>query len=97
MSALKNKTVEGFVAELASSSPAPGGGSAAALSGALGAALVSMVCRLTIGKKGYEAFEKEAEAILVQSDLLWAELVSAIDRDAEAFDRVMDAFAFQRD
>ncbi len=92
MSALKNKTVEGFVAELASSSPAPGGGSAAALSGALGAALVSMVCRLTIGKKGYETFEKEAEAILVQSDLLWAELVSAIDRDAEAFDRVMDAF-----
>ena len=92
MSALKNKTVEGFVAELASSSPAPGGGSAAALSGAIGAALVSMVCRLTIGKKGYEAFEKEAETVLEQSDPLWVELVSAIDRDAEAFERVMDAF-----
>ena len=92
MSALRNKTVEGFVAELASSSPAPGGGSAAALSGALGAALISMVCRLTIGKKGYEAFEKDAEGVLERSDLLWVELVSAIDRDAEAFDRVMEAF-----
>ncbi|GAB1398971.1 hypothetical protein MASR1M66_04230 [Aminivibrio sp.] len=52
MSALKNKTVEGFVAELASSSLPPRRRSAAALSGALGAAwLVSMVCRLTIGKK----------------------------------------------
>lgn len=92
MSALKDKTVEGFVAELASSSPAPGGGSAAALSGALGAALISMVCRLTIGKKGYEAFTKEVEGVLGQSDLLWVELVSAIDRDADAFDKVMDAF-----
>ena len=92
MSTLRNKTVEGFVAELASSSPAPGGGSAAALSGALGASLVSMVCRLTIGKKEYKPFEKEAETVLEQSDLLRIDLVSAIDRDAEAFDRVMDAF-----
>ncbi len=59
MTLLKNRSLEDFSGELAASSAAPGGGSAAALSGALGAALVSMVCRLTLGKKEYEEYEEE--------------------------------------
>ena len=51
--ALTDKPVTTFLDELASNAPAPGGGSVAALSGALGAALISMVCNLTVGKKKY--------------------------------------------
>ena len=54
MTKLVDKPVTNFLDELASNAPAPGGGSVAALGGALGAALVSMVCNLTLGKKGYD-------------------------------------------
>ena len=64
------KTLAAFLDELASSSPAPGGGSVAALSGALGSALTAMVCNLTIGKKKYAAVEDEMKKILVQSSPL---------------------------
>ena len=68
MTLLKNRSLEDFSGELSSSSAAPGGGSAAALSGALGAALVSMVCRLTIGKKEYEEYEEELKEVLALSE-----------------------------
>ena len=61
---LTNLTVAGFLTELASSSPAPGGGSVAAFSASTGAALTAMVCRLTIGKKKYAAVEAEISAVL---------------------------------
>ena len=61
---LIDKPVSQFLTELASSAPAPGGGSVAALSGALGAALVSMVCNLTVGKKKYADVQEEIKAIL---------------------------------
>ena len=64
------KSVEGFLDELSSSSATPGGGSAAALMGSMGAALVSMVANLTTGKKKYEAVEKEVVSILEQSEKL---------------------------
>ena len=54
-----NTTMQAFLDMLASSSPAPGGGSVAALSGALGTALTSMVCHLTVGKKKYAEVEEE--------------------------------------
>ncbi len=96
MSVLRETSLEKFMESLASSSAAPGGGSAAALSGALGAALVSMVCRLTIGKKGYEQFGKELETVLQQSESLREKLILAIDIDAKAFDKVMEGFAMPK-
>lgn len=93
MALLVDMTLTQFTDELAADSAAPGGGSVAALSGALGASLVSMVCRLTIGKKGYEEYEEEVKEVLVESDRLRRSLLDAIDIDAKAFEKVMDAFA----
>lgn len=93
MALLKDMTLVQFNDELAADSAAPGGGSVAALSGALGASLVSMVCRLTIGKKGYEEFQDEVGEVLADSEELRRTLVDAIDIDAGAFDKVMEAFA----
>lgn len=93
MALLRDMTLGGFTEELAADSAAPGGGSVAALSGALGAALVSMVCRLTIGKKGYEEYEREVKDVLAESEILRKRLLEAIDIDAKAFEKVMEAFA----
>ncbi len=60
-------TIETFLTELASAAPTPGGGGAAAISGAMGAALVSMVCNLTIGKKKYAEVEAELKDVLARS------------------------------
>jgi len=81
-----------FVDELASSSPAPGGGSVAAVCGALGSALISMVCRLTIGKKGYEQFQDEMQQVLETADGLYKDSVSLVDQDSDAFNSLMAAF-----
>jgi glutamate formiminotransferase/formiminotetrahydrofolate cyclodeaminase len=81
-----------FLAALASSSATPGGGSAAAHAGALAAALVAMVARLTIGKKNYAAVEDQMAQLIEQADALRADFSAAVSRDAEAFDAVMAAF-----
>ena len=81
-----------FLDALASGEATPGGGSAAALSGAAGAALVAMVARLTIGKKKYAAVEAEMQTVLERAEELRTELTAAIQQDIEAFDAVMDAF-----
>lgn len=78
-----------FVTSVASSSPTPGGGSVAALAGALGAALVEMVAGLTTGRKKYLAAQAEAEMILQQAAGLRAQLQEAIAADAAAFEAVM--------
>jgi formiminotetrahydrofolate cyclodeaminase len=72
-------TVSQFLDALASKEPVPGGGSGAALAGALAAALVSMVCNLTIGKKGYEAVEREMQAILAESEAIRKELPQLLE------------------
>jgi len=81
-----------FLEALGAGTPAPGGGSAAAYSGAAGAALVAMVARLTIGKKKYAEVLTEMETILDRSEALRSELTLAIQRDAEAFTDVLEAF-----
>lgn len=86
-----------FLDELASNSPAPGGGSAAALAGAAGAALASMVCRLTIGKKKYQQVEPEMKDILQRSEGLRDLFTHMIDRDADAFRKVMEAYGLPRE
>jgi formiminotetrahydrofolate cyclodeaminase len=81
-----------FLDELASAAPAPGGGSAAAYSGALGAALVAMVCRLTIGRKNYEDVSAEFEAMLPRADALRHALLQLMEQDATAYGQVMTAY-----
>lgn len=81
-----------FTDMLAAATPTPGGGSAAAYAGAMGAGLVSMVARLTIGKKGYEDQDTKMGNILEESESLRADLRSAVELDAEAFNQVMEAY-----
>jgi len=97
---LVNMNVSDFVDELASSSPAPGGGSVAALCGSLGAALTSMVCNLTTGKRKFKSTQehiayKENEQLMIktafQSQQIKKKLIDAIDLDTEAFNKVMEA------
>ena len=94
---MTDKTVQQFLDELASKAPTPGGGSAAAIMGAMGAALVSMVCNLTLGKKGYEGVEEEMLRVLAQAEALRARLLDMVRADVEAFDRVMAAYGMPRD
>ena len=89
------KTAE-FVDLLASDAPAPGGGSAAALEGALGAALTAMVCSLTIGKKKYAEFEELATEAQKKATDLKARFVDVMDRDTEAFNVVSAAFGMPK-
>jgi len=86
-----------FLDDLASSKPAPGGGSAAALCGALGAALVSMVCNLTVGKKKYADVEGEIKGILEKSEELRHRFVQLIEDDIAAYTAVSEAFKMPRD
>ncbi len=90
-------SIEDFLAKLASSAAEPGGGAAAALAGAVGAALVSMVANLTIGKEKFAAVQGEMEKAQSRAQAMVAELATAIDRDAESFRRVMDAYKMPRE
>jgi glutamate formiminotransferase/formiminotetrahydrofolate cyclodeaminase len=81
-----------FLDALASGNATPGGGSAAAFSAAAAASLVSMVARLTIGKKKYASVEPEMQATLTQSETLRSELTHSIQLDSAAFDSVLAAY-----
>jgi methenyltetrahydrofolate cyclohydrolase len=85
-------SVEKFLDDLASGAPTPGGGSAAAIMGAMGAALVSMVCNVSIGKKGLEAVEPEMKALRDQSEKLRLRLAKMVAEDVAAFDGLMAAY-----
>ena len=89
------KTAE-FVDLLASDAPAPGGGSAAALEGALGAALTAMVCSLTVGKKKYAEHEELARSVQAKANELRTRFVDVMDRDTEAFNVVSAAFGMPK-
>lgn len=93
---LTKKPVTAFLDELASSAPAPGGGSVAALSGALGAALVSMVCNLTVGKKKYADVQEDIKALLAQSEALRKELVELLEADVQVYTEVSRAMKMPR-
>lgn len=94
---LIDKTVSGFLDEVASHSAAPGGGSVAALAGALGAGLTAMVCRLTIGKKKYAEVEAEMREVLGKVEELRAQFTGLIEKDTEAFQSVMKAFSLPKE
>jgi glutamate formiminotransferase/formiminotetrahydrofolate cyclodeaminase len=86
-----------FSEELAAATPTPGGGSAAAYAAAMAAGLVSMVARLTIGKKGYQDQGELMKTILEESESLREQLRLDVDRDAEAFNQVMAAYKLPKD
>lgn len=94
---LVNKTVTGFIEELAGNSPAPGGGSAAALAGALGAALSTMVCNFTEGKPKFSDVQAEILQIKEKGLALKGDLVKYIDEDTNAFNEVMKAYRLPKE
>lgn len=85
-------TLEDFGQLLGSDAPAPGGGSVAALSGALGAELLAMVGRLSIGRPDHEACADEIKTAIAEADGLASGLLRRVDLDTEAFNAVMAAF-----
>ncbi len=85
-------TVRGFANELSMDSPAPGGGSTAALCGALSASLSSMVANLTVGKKGYEAAQENMRAVALEAQQVKEALLQAVDDDTASFNKLMEAF-----
>jgi glutamate formiminotransferase/formiminotetrahydrofolate cyclodeaminase len=94
--AASNRTTT-FLDELAAPTPTPGGGSAAAYAGAMGAALVGMVAGLTIGKKKYAEVEAEMQAIRVMAEKLRAELTQGVEDDAGSFEVLMATFKLPKD
>lgn len=89
---LMTKSVQDFITELAADTAAPGGGSAAALAGCLGAALTKMVCNLSLDETKFGAALPEIQAIRTQTTDLLGKLTRAVDEDAAAFNEVMAAY-----
>jgi len=94
---LTDKPTRSFLDELASSAPAPGGGSVAALSGALGAGLISMVCNLTLGKPKYAAVQDDVSVILKKSESLRTELTDLLEEDVRAYTQLSQTMKMPRD
>src|SRR5690349_24951496 len=84
-------TLGGLLSGIAADTPTPGGGSVAALAGALAAALVAMVGRLTVGRKKYAAVQGAMGESIVRAEALRAELTALMRQDSTAFERVMQA------
>ncbi|HSR61945.1 MAG TPA: cyclodeaminase/cyclohydrolase family protein [Gammaproteobacteria bacterium] len=94
---IKDKPIQEFLDELASKASTPGGGSAAAIMGAMGAALISMVGNFTVGKKGYEDVEAEAREILEKSEDMRSRMTDMIKADIDVFNRVMGAYGMPKE
>ena len=93
---LANMSVKDFLVETASNAPVPGGGSVAALSAGIAAALTEMVANLTVGKKNYEAVQEEMQEVAKAAAEFRAKFVADIDKDSDAFNEVMAAFKFPK-
>jgi len=90
-------SLESFLDKVASKSPTPGGGSVSALSGALSSALSSMVCNLTVGKKGYEDVQGDVKLALKRGKSLRKELMKLVEEDAKAYEEVIKVFQLPSD
>lgn len=88
---LRDLSLSEFTEEVASSSPAPGGGSVAAYAGAQGYALVAMVCRLTLGRKTFAAVQDNIRALLEVSIAKQEQFLTLVDEDTKGFMGVMEA------
>jgi formiminotetrahydrofolate cyclodeaminase len=96
MAHLNDLSLTRFSEELASGNPTPGGGAAAALSGALAAALLAMVCRFTVGREKFAAVEADVQAILAHADAARRRFHAAVDADAGAYAAVGAAYRLPR-
>jgi formiminotetrahydrofolate cyclodeaminase len=97
MSEIKDQPIQQFLDELASKSATPGGGSAAAIMGAQGAALISMVCNLTIGKPKFAEVEDDMQTLLLDAEALRQQLTDMIKADVEVFNRVMASYGLPKE
>ena len=91
------KSCVDFTRALSSKAPVPGGGGAAALCGALGTALCSMVCNLTVGRKKYAAVEEDVKIILAKAEIVQMRLLQLVDEDALNFEPLAKAYAIPKD
>lgn len=94
---MKNLTIENFIDLVASNEPVPGGGSVAAVCGTLSAALSEMVANLTIGKKKYAEHEREMNEIKERAFILRRKLIDYIEKDSEAYNKVMEAYKLPKE
>ncbi|MGH2631489.1 MAG: cyclodeaminase/cyclohydrolase family protein, partial [Actinomycetota bacterium] len=90
-------TLDGFLEVMGSKDPTPGGGAAAAVAGATGAALIAMVGRLTLGKKGFEDLEERMRDLVERADEARTEFLVLGGRDAAAFEDVMASFRLPKE
>ncbi len=88
---LSRMTVEQFAEALAAATPTPGGGSASAQAGAMAAALIQMMCDLTLGREQYRTHEDAVRGIRRRAEGLRKDLLALVDRDAQAYDAVVAA------
>ena len=95
--AAEGPTLDAWLDELAGGAPTPGGGSAAALAGALAGALVAMVARLTVGRKAYAEVQPRVAAILAEAEAIRSQLRRLVDEDAAAYTRVSAAYRLPKD
>jgi len=89
-------TIDRFLDDLASAAPAPGGGAVAGLQVAFGAALIAMVCELTVGRERYRDHEEELRAALAAATALRERAAGLAEEDAEAYGRVAEAFGLPK-
>lgn len=94
---IKDQAIQKFLDDLAGKASTPGGGSAAAIIGAMGAALNSMVANFTVGKKGYEDVDEQARDILQKSEELRSRMTDMIKADIDVFNRVMGAYGMPKE
>ena len=97
MKKLTDLSCTAFAEMLASKAPVPGGGGAAALAGALGVALCSMVGNFTTGKKKYAAYEEDVQRMLAEGETLRARLLELVEADAAAFEPLSRAYAIPKE
>lgn len=98
---LTNKSIDYYITQTASGEPTPGGGSVSALVGSLGAALISMVNNLTVGKKSYEELPEDVKSEFQEKfreiEVVIEDLKGIIEEDTHAFSKVMEAFKLPKD
>ena len=94
---MRSKSIDLFLEELSSGAPVPGGGGASALMGSVSSALCSMVANLTTGKKKYAEYQEDIERIIADAVRLNEDMLSLIEKDAEAFEPLAKAYSIPKD
>ena len=97
MNTYMEETLQRYLDDLSSAQPVPGGGSTAALSGAMGAALASMVCRITMAKEAYADLQQEIEELLRRTEYLRSRFQQLMQEDIESYGRLAASYKLPRE